>query len=182
MATEFLTIGHSTRPIGEFVGLLRAHGVERVVDVRSIPRSLRNPQYEKDALKASLLAAGIEYIHHGALGGLRKARPDSPNGAWRNASFRGYADHMQTMQFEQGLLRLFELAREKPTAILCAEAVPWRCHRSMIADAAVARGAVVRHIMSPSDARPHGLNPAARVDGEGRITYPAAQERETVAP
>jgi len=166
------TVGHSTRPIGELVELLRAHGVQLVADVRTIPRSRRSPQFDRQALEQSLADAGLSYLHLKELGGLRKARPDSTNTAWHDDSFRGYADYMQTPAFEQALQRLLELARERPTAILCAEAVPWRCHRSLIADAVTARRLEVRHLMSATSARLHELNPAARVGGDGRVSYP----------
>lgn len=166
------TIGHSTRPIDEFGGLLRPHGVERLVDVRTVPRSRHNPQYDRDALPRSLDPAGIAYSHLPGLGGLRHARPDSVNTAWRNASFRGYADYMQTPEFADSLEALLALARESQVAILCAEAVPWRCHRSLIADALEARGVRVEHILRPAPRLAHSLTPWARVEGT-RVTYPA---------
>lgn len=167
------TVGHSTRSLAEFAEVLRAHGVRRVVDVRTVPRSRHNPQFDKDALGKSLRARRIAYRHLKALGGLRHARKDSTlNAGWRNASFRGYADYMQTPEFEAGLKTLLEIAGKRPTAVMCAEAVPWRCHRSMIADAWTARGGQARHIMSPTNARLHKLNPMARVR-RGRLTYPA---------
>lgn len=166
-----LALGHSTRPIEELVALLQAAGAVSVADVRTIPRSRANPQYEGPALARSLAAAGIGYVHLPRLGGLRHARKDSPNGAWRNASFRGYADHMATPEFEEGLLQLRELARQGPVALLCAEAVPWRCHRSLIADALLARGVTVQHVTGPGRTRPHRLTPFARIDGR-RVTYP----------
>jgi len=165
------TIGHSTRALEELVALLRAHAVETLVDVRTVPRSRHNPQFNRESLAESLPARGIAYVHLPALGGLRRARADSPNGAWRNASFRGYADYMQTMEFERGLEELLAIARRSPTAVMCAEAVPWRCHRSLIADALVARGIEVRHIAGERRAEPHRLTPFARVDGI-RVTYP----------
>ena len=170
--TALLTVGHSTRPVEEFVDLLKAHGIRRAVDVRTVPRSRRNPQFGIDVLPESLTAAGIDYVHMPSLGGLRHPRPDSTNTGWRNASFRGYADYMQTAEFEQALEELTALAREQPTAIMCAEAVPWRCHRSLIADALTIRGVTVKHIMSPTSAQPHRLTPFARMDGT-RVTYPA---------
>ncbi len=129
------TIGHSTRPVEEFIELLTARGVTRVVDIRTVPKSRRNPQYWGDALADSLAGVGLAYSYVAELGGLRKRRPDSPNGAWRNASFQGYADHMLTEEFERGLETLLELAEEDSCAIMCAEAVPWRCHRRLVADA-----------------------------------------------
>ncbi len=166
-----LTIGHSTHPIEEFIDILRAHGVGLVVDVRTVPKSRHNPQFSSDELAASLSDAGIDYERMAGLGGLRHPRPDSPNGAWRNDSFRGYADYMQTERFGAALGTLIETARDRRTAIMCAEAVPWRCHRSLIADALVVRSVPVLHIMSPTSARPHTLHSFARVDGIG-ITYP----------
>ena len=167
------TIGHSTRPIDEFLMLLEAHGIHMVVDVRTVPRSRRNPQFGIDVLPQSLAGHGIDYVHVPSLGGLRHPRHDSPNMGWRNASFRGYADYMQTPEFEQALEELSALARGQPTAVMCAEAVPWRCHRSLIADALTVRGVTVKHIMSPTGAQPHRLTPFARVDGT-RISYPAS--------
>ncbi len=166
-----LTIGHSTRTLEALIELLDAHRVERLVDVRTIPRSRRNPQFNRETLPAALRKARIGYRHMKALGGLRHARRDSPNTAWRNASFRGYADYMLEPEFAAALDRLIELAAEKRTAVMCAEAVPWRCHRSMIADALLARGIAVEHILSAKRAEPHHLTDFARVEGE-RITYP----------
>ena len=167
-----LTVGHSTRPIEDFIGLLKAHGVQRVVDVRTVPKSRRNPQFGQDALPGSLAAAGIAYTHMPALGGLRRARPDSPNTGWRNASFRGYADHMQTPQFAQAVQEVIRLSKEERVALMCAEAVPWRCHRSLIADALLVRGIPSEDIATPTRRTAHKLTPFARVDGT-RITYPA---------
>jgi uncharacterized protein (DUF488 family) len=166
-----LTVGHSTRPIGAFVELLKAHGVERVVDVRTVPKSRRNPQFGQDALPGSLTEAGIGYTHMPALGGLRRAKPDSPNTGWRNASFRGYADYMQTPAFAAAMEDLLSLAKKQTVALMCAEAVPWRCHRSLIADALLARGIAAEDISSPSRRSPHRLTPFARVRGT-QVTYP----------
>lgn len=166
-----LTIGHSTRTWKEFLELLRAHRVKRVIDVRSVPRSRHNPQFNGATLSKKLRAARIGYVHLRKLGGLRHARRDSPNMGWRNASFRGYADYMQTNDFDAGLQRLIELARDKRSAIMCAEAVPWRCHRSLIADALTVRGFEVDNIMSLKCLRLHSLIPFAKVQGH-RITYP----------
>src|SRR5262249_19584161 len=130
-----LTIGHSTRTITEFVAILKAHGVECVADVRTMPRSRRNPQFNTDSLKRSLKTEEIGYVHMSELGGLRRPQPDSPNLGWRNESFRGFADYMQTPEFEQGLDELIDVAKARRTVIMCAEAVPWRCHRSLISDA-----------------------------------------------
>jgi uncharacterized protein (DUF488 family) len=166
-----LTIGHSTRPLKDLLNLLRAHRVKRVIDVRSIPRSRHNPQFNREILSAKLRAAGIGYVHLAKLGGLRHARCDSPNMGWRNSSFRGFADYMQTPEFEAGLLRLVKLAGQKRSAIMCAEAVPWRCHRSLIADALTVRGIRVDDIMSMKRSQVHSLTPFAHVQGH-RITYP----------
>jgi uncharacterized protein (DUF488 family) len=159
--------------------MLEAHGIRLLVDVRTIPKSRRNPQFNRETLAASLRAAGIEYHHLPGLGGLRHARKDSPNAAWRNASFRGYADYMQTPEFAENLARLIDLASDAPTAIMCAEAVPWRCHRSLIADALTARGIPVTEILSASKSQPHSITPFARVEGE-QVTYPGKQP-ETAA-
>lgn len=167
------TIGHSTREIDRFIGLLERERIEHVADVRSFPGSRRYPQFGRDALAASLAARGIGYSHHPELGGRRHARPDSPNGAWRNESFRGYADYMLTPAFATALDGLMELAARERTAIMCAEAVPWRCHRSLISDALVARGVDVQHIL---DARtgPHHLTPFAIVRDDV-VYYPPEQ-------
>jgi uncharacterized protein (DUF488 family) len=171
MRATVFTIGHSTRPLAEFIEMLRAHGVRRVVDVRSIPRSRHNPQFNRETLARHLRAARIGYVHLKKLGGLRHAKADSANLGWHNASFRGFADYMQTDQFLTGLARLEKLATGKPTAIMCAEAVPWRCHRSLIADTLVVRDFPVEDIMSVARTQEHQLTPFARVRGL-RITYP----------
>jgi uncharacterized protein (DUF488 family) len=167
-----LAIGHSTRLLAELLELLASNGVRTLADVRTIPRSRANPQFEGGALARAVEAAGIRYVHLAALGGLRHARKDSPNGAWRNASFRGYADYMQTPGFEEGLVLLRGLARAGPVAVMCAEAVPWRCHRSLIADALFARGVLVEHVVGKGRTRPHRLTPFARIEGRS-VTYPA---------
>ena len=167
------TIGHSTRTLDALIEILTAHGVATLVDVRTVPRSRRNAQFNRDTLPASLGAATIAYAHLPALGGHRKPRPDSINAAWRNPGFRGYADHMQTPEFAAGLDALLALARAAgTTAIMCAEAVPWRCHRSLIADALTARGIRVEHLLGVKRAEPHVLTSFARVSGS-RVTYPA---------
>lgn len=171
MSNVIYTIGHSTRPIEEFIALLRQNGVELLADIRTIPKSRRNPQYWHDALEASLAEAGIDYVALPGLGGRRRASKDTVNTAWRNASFRGYADHMQTEEFAEALDELIDLSRERVTAIMCAEAVPWRCHRSLVADALVVRGIEVRDIISSTSVRPHTLRDWAHVDGT-TITYP----------
>ena len=166
------TIGHSTRTLEAFVDLLRAHQVTRVVDVRTIPRSRRNPQFNREALSRALHGRKIHYTHLAALGGLRHARKDSVNAGWHNASFRGFADYMQTAGFEKGIDKLAELARKELVAVMCAEAVPWRCHRSLIADVLLARGLAVRHITSLKRAELHRLTSFARVEGV-QVTYPS---------
>ncbi len=168
------TIGHSTRPISEFLELLQSNGVAQLFDIRTIPKSRHNPQFDSDALAASLHAAHIRYVHMKELGGLRHARKDSINVGWRNASFRGYADYMQTAEFEAALDRAVELAEAGPTTLMCAEAVPWRCHRSLVADALLVRGIRVLEIVSASEPKEHVLTPFARVAGT-RITYPGDQ-------
>ena len=165
------TIGHSTRPIEEFIGLLKSNGIRQLIDIRTIPKSRRNPQFSADNLAASLHSAQIGYVHLKALGGLRHPRKDSVNTGWRNAGFRGYADYMQTNEFEAALDRAIALAQQEPTALMCAEAVPWRCHRSLVSDALVVRGIEVREIVNESAPHEHKLTPFARVDGT-RITYP----------
>jgi len=164
------TIGHSTRPLAEFVALLRAHGVRQLVDIRSIPRSRRHPHFSGDALSASLPQAGIVYRHSAALGGRRKPRPDSRNTAWRVEGFRGYADYMETAAFRGALEELIDVARDAPTAIMCAEALWWQCHRQLVADALVARGVEVRHIATVSAAPGHTLTDFAQVE-RALVTY-----------
>ena len=168
------TVGHSTHPAGEFVDLLRAHGVEQIADVRTIAKSRHNPQFGQEALEGTLAEAGLRYVRMTDLGGLRHTTKDSVNGGWRNASFRGYADYMQTAAFADGIARLRAVAAASPTAVMCAEAVPWRCHRSLIGDALLVRGDTVLDIMSPTQAKPHTLTSFAVVDGL-RITYPPEQ-------
>ena len=168
---ELWTIGHSTRSIDEFVDLLQVHGIERVADIRTIPRSRRNPQFNLDVLPEHLARAGIQYVHLSALGGLRRARKDSNNTGWRNSSFRGFADYMQTPDFAHALSALAQTALHERLALMCAEAVPWRCHRSLVADALVVRGASVWHITSRSRAAAHRLTSFAHVEG-GNLTYP----------
>lgn len=166
------TVGHSTHPIEVFLEMLAAHGIRQLADVRTIPQSRHNPQFSRDALAAALTARGISYRHLPGLGGLRHPRKDSINTGWKNASFRGYADYMQTPQFADGLRELLAFAAARPTAIMCAEAVPWRCHRSLIADALLARGVAVEHILSKAGSKPHAFTPFAKIDGE-TVTYPS---------
>ena len=174
------TIGHSTRTIAEFIRLLKAHAVQRVIDVRTIPRSRHNPQFNRDQLSPALHRARMHYTHMPGLGGLRRARRDSLNTAWRNASFRGYADYMQTAEFDDNLSRCIALARRERVVLMCAEAVPWRCHRSLIADALIVRGIEAMEITSGVRARPHALTLWARVRGT-RVTYPASRAQTTLA-
>lgn len=171
MNNPVFTIGHSTRPIEEFIELLHINDVTLLADIRTIPKSRHNPQYWQDALQESLSHAGIGYVHLPGLGGRRRAHKDSVNTAWRNASFKGYADHMQTEEFAAALDELIRLSRQQLTAIMCAEAVPWRCHRSLVADALVVRGIEVVDIMSPISTRPHSLRDWAHVEGT-KTTYP----------
>ncbi|CCF83001.1 DUF488 domain-containing protein [Nitrolancea hollandica] len=171
-----LTIGHSTRELPAFIDLLTENGVTCLVDVRTVPRSRTNPQFNRDTLPDALGAAGIDYLHLPGLGGLRRARPDSPNMGWRNASFRGYADYMGTQEFAENLERLLALAARERVALMCAEAVPWRCHRSLIGDALLTRGCSVADIMGTGRTQPHALTSWAVVNGT-EITYPPADER-----
>jgi uncharacterized protein (DUF488 family) len=169
-----MTVGHSTRTLESFISLLQAHGVKLIVDVRTVPRSRHNPRFNRDSLPESLAAVGIAYEHLPGLGGLRRPRRDSPNTGWRNAGFRGYADYMQTPEFDAALAALNKLikhAERKHLALMCAEAVPWRCHRSLIADALLIRGIKVEHLMSPKSSHQHTLTPWAKADGI-RLTYP----------
>jgi len=174
-----LTIGHSNRSLEEFVALLKAHGADLVVDVRKMPRSRANPQFNIDALPAALREVGVDYVHIPGLGGLRRRVKESPNGGWRNASFRAYADYMLTPEFEGALDEMLSRSAAAVPALMCAEAVPWRCHRSLIADALVVRGIAVEDIIGGSRASRHVLKPWARVEGT-RITYPP-QAEEPVA-
>jgi uncharacterized protein (DUF488 family) len=167
-----LTIGHSNRPLREFLDMLKAHGVELLADVRTVPRSRHNPQFNREALPQALAAEGIGYEHMLGLGGLRHPRKDSPNSGWRNLSFRGYADYMQTDEFRRSLEALLAFEGVRRTAIMCAEAVPWRCHRSLIADALTIRGIPVAHIMNATKSNPHSLTTFVRIEGT-QLTYPA---------
>jgi uncharacterized protein (DUF488 family) len=166
-----LTIGHSTRTLDEFLGILKKYSATLVVDVRTVPRSRHNPQFNKKTLQNSLKQAGEKYVHMPDLGGLRRPKSDSVNTAWRNKSFRGYADYMQTKEFTENLLNLIALARENRVAVMCAEALPWRCHRSLIADALVVRNITVEHILTLKNIVPHRLSEWAHVEGT-QITYP----------
>jgi uncharacterized protein (DUF488 family) len=174
MTTCVYTIGHSNRSIEDFMALLTAFAVEVVADVRSVPHSAHNPQFDIASLQRSLRANEIRYMHLVELGGFRQVSPDSPNGGWRNARFRGYADYMQTAEFAAAMDRLVDETRAASTAIMCAEAVPWRCHRSLIADALLVRGIDVVDIIGTGPVKPHRLTPFANVEGE-KTTYPARQ-------
>jgi uncharacterized protein (DUF488 family) len=177
---QIYALGHSTRPFAEFVELLRHHGVSTLADIRASPRSRHNPQYDQEELRIALSQVGIRYVHVPRLGGHRRGLGEaSPNTAWRNASFRGYADYMQTAEFARGLTELVDLAADGPVAMMCAEAVPWRCHRSLVADALLARGIVVQEIQSIHRAAPHRLTSFARIAGE-MLTYPG--EARTTEP
>jgi uncharacterized protein (DUF488 family) len=175
MGILVLTIGHSTRPWEEFLALLGRNEVRLAEDIRTVPRSRHNPQYNRENLSAALPAAGLDYSHLAVLGGFRHARPDSPNQGWRSPAFRGFADYMQTAEFEEGLNGLIDLAGRKRVALLCAEAVPWRCHRSLIADALTVRGLKVEHILGAGPRRPHTLTAWAELHG-ARLIYPASPE------
>ena len=168
---SIFTIGHSTRPIEVFITLLQSHGVDRLVDIRTIPRSRHNPQFNREDLTSSLARAGIGYTHIAGLGGLRPTSAASPNKGWRNTSFRGYADYMQTPAFEVSLQEAIGLAQQGKVALMCAEAVPWRCHRSMVADALIVRGYEVEELVNNDKRQPHSLTSFAKVQGS-TITYP----------
>ena len=170
-----LTVGHSNRSLDDFLRLLGEHHVTLVADVRKMPHSRSNPQFNTDTLPQALRGVDIGYVHLPGLGGLRRPQPDSPNTGWRNRSFQAYADYMLTPEFERSLHELLERARGTRAAVMCADAVPWRCHRSLIADALTVRGIAVEHILSTSRTQPHVLRPWAHVEGT-RITYPAPAE------
>lgn len=170
-AIKVFTIGHSTRSLEAFIGLLRINAVQQVVDIRTIPRSRHNPQFNKEVLPANLAASDIRYTHMPGLGGLRHVRADSPNKGWHNASFQGFADYMQTREFDENLGRLMELIPVQMVALMCAEAMPWRCHRSLIADALAVRQITVGHIIDPRNVRMHTITSWARVSGTS-VTYP----------
>jgi uncharacterized protein (DUF488 family) len=173
---EIFTIGHSTRTLDEFIQILLAEGVQHIVDVRTVPRSRRYPHFNRENLPASLIEHGIAYTHLPELGGFRKPKPDSLNTGWRNESFRGYADYMQTADFEEAVENLLDLAHDSRIALMCAEAVPWRCHRSLIADALLVRGREVRNITSANKNQLHKLTSFAQVEG-ARILYPPEEGR-----
>lgn len=175
------TIGHSTRPIDEFIKTLQHYGVQEVVDVRKIPRSGYNPQYNMESLSAALAESGIAYRHYPELGGLRKPRPDSINTGWQHSGFRGFADYMATPEFESALATLIHWGDDHVTAVLCAEAVPWRCHRLLLSDALHVRGMEVNHIHTIKKTEPHRLTRFANVDG-ARLTYPSADPEQPALP
>ncbi len=166
------TVGHSTRPWTDFLALLQGHSIDTLWDVRTVPRSRRNPQFNTETMGKALPEQSIDYCHVAGLGGFRKTSDASPNNGWRNASFRGYADYMQTAEFFRNLTNLMTQAHNQRIALMCAEAVPWRCHRSLIADALIAHGVSAQEILSPSKARPHKLTSFARIQPDGRILYP----------
>jgi uncharacterized protein (DUF488 family) len=168
------TIGHSTRTLDEFIGLIGAYDIKQLVDIRTIARSRYNPQYNQETFAEFLRTHNVVYLPLLKLGGLRKTRADSPNSGWHNDSFRGFADYMQTPQFEEGLEELIKLSQEKLTVIMCAEAVPWRCHRSLIVDALQVRGIKVKHIIGKAEPKDHELTAWAQVDGTN-IIYPEEQ-------
>lgn len=174
-STRIYTIGHSTHDLEEFIGILHAHGITQLADIRTIPRSRHNPQFNSDELETALAAAGIRYLRAKALGGLRPTHRDSVNGAWHNDSFRGYADYMQTEAFARALDGLIARAGADDTAVMCAEAVPWRCHRSLVGDALLVRGVEVLDIFPDAKATAHTLTSFARVEGTA-ITYPPAPQ------
>ncbi|MET4637174.1 DUF488 domain-containing protein [Mycetocola sp. 2940] len=172
---HLFTIGHSTHPIEEFVAILRAHSVTLVADIRTVPRSRHNPQFDEAALRASLTENGIAYSRLAALGGLRRTSPESINTGWKNPTFRGYADYMQTAEFASALDALIALLDADVVTIMCAEAVPWRCHRSLVGDALLVRGIDVDDIYSATSVKPQKLTGFARVDGL-TLTYPPLEE------
>lgn len=179
--TMVCTIGHSNRTIEDFIRLLLTNGVTKVLDVRTVPRSRHNPQFNLDALPDALAAAAIDYLHMSGLGGLRHTHADSLNTGWHNASFRGYADYMQSADFAENVDDVATLARAQRCALMCAEAVPWRCHRSLIADALLVRGVRVEDIIGPHGRRPHVLTSFAHVHGL-KVTYPATDIRQGQVP
>jgi uncharacterized protein (DUF488 family) len=171
------TVGHSNRPLAEFISILTSHGISRILDVRRYPASRKWPHFNAASLAASLPDAGIEYVGLPHLGGRRRPRPDSPHRAWREEGFRGFADFMDTPEFAAGLAEIERLAADRPSALMCAEALPWKCHRSLVADALVARGWEVRDVVSEREARPHRIPKFARLEGE-RVVYDAAEPEQ----
>lgn len=169
---RIFTVGHSSRTIEEFIAILASQRLKLLIDVRTIPKSRHNPQFGQEALQESLAACGIEYRHMAGLGGLRRARKDSPNMAWRNLSFRGYADYMMTAEFKASLHKLIAISKRKRLVLMCAEAVPWRCHRSLVADALLAQGHKVLDLFGLGTPRPHKMTPFAKVKNR-EVRYPA---------
>lgn len=169
---RFWTVGHSTRTADDFLDLLRTHHIDRLADVRTIPQSRRHPHFGRVALETRLRETGVEYRHFPSLGGLRKPRPDSPNRAWRNQAFRGYADHMLTPEFSAAVDELLIFGDESRAAVMCAEAVWWRCHRMLLSDALVVRGLDVHHILNEGKTEPHRLTPFATIQENGPVWYP----------
>ena len=176
-----LTVGHSTRPLETFINMLKAHSVNRLIDVRTVPRSRHNPQFNRDTFSVALESAGIHYTHVAGLGGFRRTSPDSPNLGWRNEAFRGFADYMQTREFAEHLASLIELAKQERVALMCAEAVPWRCHRSLIADALMVHGIHVEEIINETRRQAHTLTSFAKVNGTA-IIYPPCETALNLIP
>lgn len=176
ISARIFTIGHSNHKLSEFIEILKSYKLKLVVDVRTIPRSRQNPQFNSERFKRALKQHGVEYIHMSGLGGLRHAHADSINKGWRNASFRGYADYMQTEEFAKNLQRLISRSNRKRLVLMCAEAVPWRCHRALISDALKLRGIVTEDIFTKTTHRPHRMTPFAKVRGK-KISYPAETAR-----
>jgi uncharacterized protein (DUF488 family) len=184
MNAPFFTIGHSTRPLAEFTGLLKESGIDMLVDVRSIPRSRTNPQFNLDTLPASLSAEGVAYVHIAALGGRRKRNTDqlSPNSYWTHPAFRHYADYALGEPFREGLEELLDIGHARRCAIMCSEAVWWRCHRRIVADYLLARGETVLHIMGPHQVRPATLTPQALPQPDGTVIYPESSATPGATP
>jgi uncharacterized protein (DUF488 family) len=172
MPTSVWTIGHSTRSADEFISLLKSQEINRLADIRTIPQSRRYPHFGRDALAARLSGEGIQYRHFKDLGGLRKPRAQSANTAWKNQAFRGYADHMQTPEFSAAVGQLLDFADSGRLAVMCAEAVWWKCHRMLLSDALVAKQIDVQHILGAASPQPHRLTPFARIGDDGRVGYP----------
>jgi uncharacterized protein (DUF488 family) len=177
--SRLYTVGHSNRTMEDFLSLLKAYRIETLIDVRTVPKSRYVPHFNKETLSASLAAVKIDYLHFPKLGGLRKAKKDSINAGWKNASFRGFADYMQTKEFDEAVDELLSRIDQTTVAILCAEAVPWRCHRSLISDALLIRGVSVEHILAPARLQSHQLTSFARVAGR-QITYPDLLQSEAL--
>jgi uncharacterized protein (DUF488 family) len=180
MDMDVWTVGHSTYSLDAFVGLLAEHGIQQVADIRTAPRSRRHPQFDAGALAVSLPERGVAYVHLARLGGWRDAKPDSPNGAWRNRSFRGYADYAMGEEFADGLAQLLRLAAARRTAVMCSEALWWRCHRRLVADRLVVAGATVCHIGAAGRAAAHRLPSFATVESDGRIIYAALHDHRAI--